>query len=249
MTLAWPDWRDRLRAAIPTALIVGGMGYALVVGLGFAPTLPIPAEALDSFDVRPPAPPPPPRIQPKQVRTHRPRGAAAPPNLRSQATEVVAPPPVVVLPPVSPVIAAPVAGTGVQASQGASDKPGPGTGAGGIGNGTGSGGSGDGDGYGDDTPPRRIKGRIKDSDYPREAAEAGVSGSVTVRYFVNVDGRVSGCVVTRSSGNRALDETTCSLIEKRYRYDPSRDADGRPVRSIIIVSQDWVLEREPPEGR
>ncbi|WP_294240055.1 energy transducer TonB [uncultured Sphingomonas sp.] len=246
MTLARPDWRDRLRAAIPTGLIVGAMGYALVVGLGFVPPLPVTTEALNSFDVKPPAPPPP-RIQPKRVQTHRPRGAAAPPNLRSQATEVVAPPPVVVLPPVSPVVVAPVAGTGVQASQGASDKPGPGTGAGGIGNGRGSGGAGDGDGYGDDTPPRRIKGRIKDSDYPEAAAEAGASGSVTVRYFVNVDGRVSGCVVTRSSGNAALDETTCRLIEQRYRYDPSRDADGRPVRSIIVVSQDWVLERASAE--
>ena len=247
MTLARPDWRDRLRAAIPTGLIVGGMGYALVIGLGFAPSLPPPSQALDSFDVTPPAPPPPPPTQPQKVATHRPRGAAAPPNIRSQATQVVAPPPVVVLPPISPVIVAPVAGTGADASQGASDKPGPGTGAGGVGNGTGSGGSGDGDGYGDETPPRRIKGRIKDSDYPEAAADAGASGTVQVRYFVNVDGRVSGCVVTKSSGNAALDETTCRLIEQRYRYDPSRDADGRPVRSIIVVNQDWVLERVPAE--
>lgn len=244
MTLARPDWRDRLRAAIPTGVIVAGLGYALVIGLGYAPPLPVPAPALDSFDVTPPAPPPPPRIQPKKVQTHRPRGAAAPPNIRSQATEVVAPPPIVVLPPPpAPVIVAPVAGTGADPSQGASDRPGPGTGAGGIGNGRGSGGSGDGDGYGEETPPRRIKGRIKDSDYPEAAADAGASGTVQVRYFVNVDGRVSGCVVTQSSGNAALDETTCQLIEQRYRYDPSRDADGRPVRSIIVVNQDWVLER------
>ena len=244
MTLARPDWRDRLRAAIPTGVIVAGLGDALVRRLGYAPPLPVPAPALDSFDVTPPAPPPPPRIQPKKVQTHRPRGAAAPPNIRSQATEVVAPPPIVVLPPPpAPVIVAPVAGTGADPSQGASDRPGPGTGAGGIGNGRGSGGSGDGDGYGEETPPRRIKGRIKDSDYPEAAADAGASGTVQVRYFVNVDGRVSGCVVTQSSGNAALDETTCRLIEQRYRYDPSRDADGRPVRSIIVVNQDWVLER------
>ncbi len=249
MTLARPDWRDRLRAAIPTGLIVGAGGYVLILGLGFTPVPPLVSPALDSFDVAPPAPPPPPRVQPKKVEIHRPRGAAAPPNIRSQATEVVAPPPAVVLPPVSPVVVAPVAGTGADPSQGASDKPGPGTGAGGIGNGTGSGGSGDGDGYGDETPPRRIKGRIKDSDYPEAAADAGASGTVQVRYFVNVDGRVSGCVVTRSSGNAALDETTCRLIEQRYRYDPSRDADGRPVRSIIVVNQDWVLERLPAERR
>jgi len=247
MALVRSDWRDRLRAAIPTGVIVGGLGYALVLGLGIAPSSTGPSEALDSFDVTPPKPPPPPPVQPKRIESHRPRGAAAPPNIRSQATPVVAPPPLVVLPPVSPVIAAPVAGTGADPSQGASDKPGPGTGAGGIGNGTGSGGSGDGDGYGDETPPRRIRGRIKDSDYPEAAADAGASGTVQVRYFVNVDGRVSGCVVTRSSGNAALDETTCRLIEQRYRYDPSRDADGRPVRSIIVVNQDWVLERLPAE--
>ncbi|WP_230483471.1 energy transducer TonB [Sphingomonas sp. Leaf21] len=242
MTLARPDWRDRLRAAIPTALIVGGMGYALILGLGFAPGVPISSPALDSFDVTPPAPPPPPRVRPQKVATHRPRGAAAPPNIRSQATEIVAPPPLVVLPPVSPVVVAPVAGTGADASQGASDRPGPGTGAGGIGNGTGSGGSGDGDGYGDETPPELIRGRITPSDYPPGASRAEIGGKVTVRYFVNVDGRVSGCVVTRSSGNAELDETTCRLVTRRFRYAPSRDADGRPVGAYILQNHEWVPE-------
>ncbi|MET4896809.1 TonB family protein [Sphingomonadaceae bacterium jetA1] len=246
MTFARSDWRGRLFAAILTGIMVLGLGVFLVIGLSMS-FLTETKEGLETFDVPLPTPTPAPRIQPKKIPSHRPRGAAAPPNLRSQATPVVAPPPVVVLPPVSPVVAAPVAGTGTQASQGASDRPGPGTGAGGIGNGTGSGGSGDGDGYGEETPPRRIRGRIKDSDYPAAAADAGASGTVQVRYFVNIDGRVSGCVVTRSSGNAALDEVTCRLIEKRYRYDPSRDADGRPVRSIIMVNQDWVLERLPPE--
>ena len=59
MTLARPDWRDRLRAAIPTGVIVAGLGYALVIGLGYAPRPAWPAAALDSFDVTPPAPPPP----------------------------------------------------------------------------------------------------------------------------------------------------------------------------------------------
>ena len=38
-----------------------------------------------------------------------------------------------------------------------------------------------------------------------------------------------------------------TAIEKRFRYDPSRDADGRPVRSIVVVDHDWIVEREPAD--
>jgi len=245
MPLAPPTPAERLRAALPTAAVVALIGYALVAGLAW--TNPAPSDpAIATFDV---TPPPPDRVPvvPKKVAVHRPRGAAAPPNLRSQATPIVAPPPIILPPPV-PVVAAPVAGRGADPSAGAAERPGPGSGAGGIGNGTGSGGSGDGDGYGDDeTPPRLIRGRLKDSDYPDQAAEAGSGGTVSVRYYVEVDGRVTGCRITHSSGSALLDATTCRLIEKRFRYDPSRDLDGRPVRSIVVVDHDWIVEREPAD--
>lgn len=242
MSRAPPSSAERLRAALPTAAMVALIGYALVTGLAW--TRPTPSDpAIATFDVTPP-PPDPVQVVARKVATHRPRGAAAPPNLRSRATPIVAPPPV--LPPPVPV----VAGTGADPGAGAAERPGPGSGAGGVGTGPGSGGDGDGDGYGDDeTPPRLMRGRLKDSDYPDRAADAGIGGTVSIRYYVEVDGRVTGCRVTHSSGNALLDATTCRLIEKRFRYDPSRDADGRPVRSVVVVDHDWIVERAPPERR
>lgn len=240
--------RDRAGAAGLAAGLTALIGLALAMELGVSAPRGS-DDALDVFSALPTAPPPKPRTVPKPRRSRRPEGAAAPPNLRSRATEVVAPAPVVPLPAVAPVVAAPVANLGTDATQGAAERPGPGTGAGGYGTGTGSGGSGDGDGGGwtDETPPRRLRGRLKDSDYPREAADLGQSGTVSVRYFVEVDGRVTGCRVTRSSGSAALDGTTCRLIERRFRYDPSRDAAGRPVRSVVVVDHEWVMERAPAE--
>ena len=89
-------------------------------------------------------------------------------------------------------------------------------------------GDGAGDGAGDGgTPPRHVRGRLRDSDYPRGLGEAGIEGTVSVRYAVAVDGRVSDCAIAHSSGSVVLDATTCRLIEQRFRLSPSRDAAGR----------------------
>jgi len=242
-------YRERARAAVLTLLTVALVGWALVAGL----TVRLPArmgETLKLFAAAEPVPRPPEKPPvPAHERVRRRQGKAAPPGLRSQATQVTAPTPVIVLPVPPIVTVAPVVGTGAAPTQGAANRPGPGPGAGGIGDGRGSGGSGDGDGGGweDETPPRRIRGRLKDSDYPESAAEAGAGGLVSVRYYVEVDGRVTGCRVTRSSGDAALDGTTCRLIEKRFRYDPSRDARGRPVRSVVVVDHEWLLDHVPAE--
>jgi protein TonB len=247
MAYADSTTRDRIVSGVAAGAVQALLIYALVSGLAFRMPEAL-DESLSLFTVTPPEPPAV-RTIPERQKTRRPEGAAAPRSLRSTATAIVAPPPIVpvVVPP--PVVAAPIANTGADATQGASDLPGPGTGAGGIGTGFGSGGSGDGDGGGwaDETPPRWKKGRIRDSDYPREAAEAGAGGTVSVRYRVETDGRVTGCVITRSSGNGVLDETTCRLIEQRFRYEPSRDARGRPVISYIVRDNDWVIERVPAD--
>lgn len=249
MSYATPSFfRDRAGAAALTALTVALVGWALVAGL--AVRLPVRAEeVLTLFTAAEPVPRPPEKPPvPARKRIKRPEGEASPPSLRSRATQVTAPKPVIDLPlPPPPVTVAPVVGVGNAPTQGAAPVPGPGYGAGGIGDGRGSGGSGGGDGGGweDETPPRRIRGRIRDSDYPDAAAEAGAGGLVSVRYHVEVNGRATGCRVTRSSGNAELDATTCRLIEQRFRYDPSRDARGRPVRSVVVVDHEWVTERDP----
>ena len=145
-----------------------------------------------------------------------------------------------------PIVTAPKPFEGAQATQGAAEVAGPGTGAGGEGDGTGAGGWGDGDGAGD-TPPRRIAGRLRDSDYPRAAIDEGASGRVGVRYVVDVDGRVPRCQVTRSSGSQTLDTTTCRLIMQRYRFRPGYDARGRPFVSTIVENAIWIMEDLPEE--
>lgn len=250
MPFAYPARRrERTGAAALTLATVAALGWALLAGL--AVRLPAPAAgALKLFTAAEPVPRPPekPPVPPRE-RVRRRAGKASPANLRSQATQVTAPVPLVPLPVPPLVTVAPVIGTGAAPTQGAAPVPGPGYGAGGIGDGRGAGGSGDGDGggWGEESPPRRVRGRLKDSDYPEEAAEAGVSGLVSVRYHVEVDGRATGCRVTRSSGSAALDATTCRLIERRFRYDPSRDRTGRPVRSVVVVDHEWVLEHVPGE--
>lgn len=233
--------RDRAISALLSAALTLLLGWALLAGLGVR--MPGATErSLDTFDVVPLPPPPLERVVPDPARNTRPEGEAAPPNLRSTATPVVAPVPIVVTPvPPPPVIAAPVAGVGGDPSQGAAAAAGPGKGAGGVGNGTGSGGSGDGDGGGweDETPPRRVRGRLRYSDHPGADAADGVRDTVSLRYFVETDGRVSGCRVTASSGNAALDAVVCGLVTRRFRYRPSLDGRGRPVRSIVSVDHDW----------
>lgn len=232
---------DRIAAAIGTAALQALLLYALIAGL--APGLPARiSDGLKLFDVTPPPPPPPEKIVPKPQPSRKPEGAAAPPNLRSKPAEIVVPPPIVPLIVPPPVVAAPVRGTGADPRAGASDRPGPGTGAGGEGDGRGSGGSGDGEGGGEGTPPEWLRGRIRDSDYPRAAAEAGVQGSLTVRYVVGIDGRVANCTVEQSSRSAALDETTCRLIRERFRFRPARDASGRPVAATIVEDHEWIID-------
>ncbi len=245
--------RDRLRAAAPALAVHALLALLVLRGLGVTPGL-APPEVLQLVDVDPVEPPAP---VVKQIRapdrSSRREGAAAPPGLESRPTEIVAPPPVLPLPAIP---AAPVAGPGFNPTSGATPFPGPGTGAGGVGTGTGSGrygdgpGSGldgDGDGEGGYSPPRRLSGRITDRDYPAAVGEGGIGGLVSVIYAIETDGRATDCRITRSSGNAALDATTCRLIEQRFRFAPSRDRRGRPVRSRMVQDHYWEVEDLPPE--
>lgn len=242
---------ERLKGLIGAALVQAAILYLLVAGLVVnLPT--IGAVKNDLLAFVPPPPPPEIKVETQPKPSHKTEGKAAPPNIKSKATEVTAPPvpPPPVPPPPLPAATKPFQGN--QSTQGAAPVAGPGTGAGGIGNGTGSGGAGDGDGdgYGRETPPRYKNGRLKSSDIPESAWNAGIEGTVWVRYFVNVDGSVSGCQVTRSSGYALLDNTTCRLIEQRFRYKPSLDEDGAPVRSIIVEKHEWVNPlRDDPDNR
>ena len=245
MVARWDE--DRVKAALGTAALQLLFAYALLTGLAVEMPGGV-GERLRVFAVAPPQPPPPAeRVVPRRTASERPAGGS-PPNLRARPSEVVAPEPVVPLRLPPPVVAAPVPDFGGDRSAGDADVPGPGTGRGGEGSGTGTGrGDDDGDDAGGGTPPRWLRGRIGDRDYPRWAWEAGIGGTVSVRYRVGTDGRVSDCLATRSSGSPELDALTCRLIEQRFRFAPSRDRTGRAVRSIIVEDHSWMVSDEEGE--
>ena len=246
--------KERITSAFAVAIFHVLIGYAFFSTLGFDFDR-VREEGLKLFDIA--DPPPPPLAKParphieKKARRPKPKnaeGAASPANLRNTPTDIVAPKPVIPVPP--PLPAAPAAGQGTAAAAGASNRPGPGTGSGGQGTGLGSGtqgtGTGGGGGGGLGTHARWISGRIRDSDYPRAALEAGRSGTVYLRFVVAPTGRVTSCTVTRSSGSSALDSTTCRLIVERFRYRPARDMMGRPIAETIRGDHVWELGPEPP---
>lgn len=240
--------RQRTVSAIASGLIVAAGGLGLVFGL--ATNVPLARSLQDTLVALTPEPQqsPEPRPAPlptptraSKADTSRKKNAPSPANLRNQAAAVFAP----VLPPIRtppPVVAAPLPSAGDAANSGASNRRGPGQGAGGVGDGTGGGGNGDGDGTGADdalTRPIQTRGKLYWSDLPRELRSSHRGGELELVYRVNVDGRVSDCRVTHSSGLPALDAQTCRLITERFRFRPSRNARGEPVASFIVETHGW----------
>ena len=250
------DPRDRLRSAALVAIIHVALGWALISSLGYK-VIPRPDEALKLVILSNQPPPPPPITLPPETarsETHKPKdpeGAAAPPALKNTPTDIVAPKVKPLRPP--PLPSAPVAGQGTAPAAGAAPTPGPGTGRGGIGNGLGSGLSGNGNGGGGNggraSPPVLLSGNIDERDYPSSALNARAQGLVLFVFTVAPNGLLSDCRIVRSSGNRALDDTTCRLAMRRLRYRPAFDTAGNPVPAQVRGEQSWELgpEQELPD--
>lgn len=203
---------------------------ALIVGLG-VDTVVTSVKSVAAFDVPIPPPPPP---QPEAPAVE-PQGRAAPPAPKATPRpEPPIPPPVVIKPKPAPSI--PAAGT---ADRSGARAAGTGTGGGGQGIGMGSGGSGSGAGGGLARGPEYLSGELRSKDFPRSGAGERDGKFIIVRFTVGTDGRVSRCRVLQSSGSAEADAITCRLIEKRFRYRPALDAQGKPVPRETGWKQWW----------
>ena len=93
------------------------------------------------------------------------------------------------------------------------------------------------------------RGRLGDSitadDYPQASIRAEEEGAVTARYVIGVDGKVvkGSCQITRSSNHSRLDTQTCSLIERRFRFNPAQDAAGQPVQETRSQAFRWQIPK------
>lgn len=85
-------------------------------------------------------------------------------------------------------------------------------------------------------------GRIDGRDFPSGARARRSEGEVAVVLLVRRDGRVGDCRIDRTSGDRDLDEATCTLILDRFRYRPALDMAREPVEDEAGWVQRWTLE-------
>lgn len=213
----------RIWSIIIVALLHAILGYAFVSGLAMR-VIEKAREDLKTFDVEEPPPPeeeppPPPPDQPTQ-----PPPISAPPVINRFQTNnpMPAPPP----PPAVPFNPQPPAPPAPVAPNPPPPPPPP-------------------------PPPRQAarapvhrSGTITDDDYPASAIRAEAQGTTGIRLSVGADGRVSGCAVSRSSGNAALDSTACSLAQRRFRFTPAQDTNGTAVAGTVTRSIQWRLPEE-----
>lgn len=93
--------------------------------------------------------------------------------------------------------------------------------------------------------PIEIATWITASDYPPLALRLGVEGPVAYRLEVDAAGKVTGCTVTVSSGQAALDQPTCDLLMQRAHFAAAIDASGVPVASSYASRVRWKLPPPP----
>ncbi len=67
--------------------------------------------------------------------------------------------------------------------------------------------------------------------YPRDALRDGITGTVELELLVGVDGRVVEVHVTRSSGNRLLDNAARDQVLRNWRFQPAT-RDGIAVQAL-----------------
>ena len=53
------------------------------------------------------------------------------------------------------------------------------------------------------------------------------------RLTIAPDGKIAGCEIVRSSGSRALDDEVCRLLRTDSRFEPGRNAAGKPVTATF----------------
>jgi periplasmic protein TonB len=205
---------NRTMSIIFTAVVVGGLMYAIVTGLAYN-VIKKTAQDLKTFNVEeqppPPEPPPPP---PKDMPKVPPPPMQPPPLVRMNTP----PPPTIetvvtpVIPPMQPPVIAPPrppAPPAPRQSQARSL--------------TGS-----------------LQGLFSADDYPPSALDNNEQGSVTVNLTIGPSGRVTGCSASGSASS-TLKSTTCRIVSARARFSPAQDENGNPTTSSYSQTIRWQI--------
>lgn len=86
---------------------------------------------------------------------------------------------------------------------------------------------------------------VRSEDYPPAALRAEAEGTVTFELLMTADGMIYDCNVTEPSGNDDLDAATCTLVRERAKFEPAKDAAGKPLASLYKGRVKWKLPELP----
>lgn len=79
------------------------------------------------------------------------------------------------------------------------------------------------------------------SDYPSAALQKQIEGTTGFRVTVGPDGFVTQCQIISSSGSSELDQATCTNVQRRARFDPALDAQGKPMPGTYANRVRWQI--------
>lgn len=82
------------------------------------------------------------------------------------------------------------------------------------------------------------------NDYPTRALREEREGTTGFRVSVGPDGRVTSCQVTSSSGSPDLDDAACKNVQRRARFNPATDGEGKPTTGTYSNRVRWVIPKD-----
>jgi periplasmic protein TonB len=89
------------------------------------------------------------------------------------------------------------------------------------------------------TKAKRLAGEVWNSDYPDIHHQFG-NETVYACVEVSVEGRVKSCTA-RGGSNDQVNQHSCKVLTRRFRYEPAKDRKRRPINSFIVQKIVWKL--------
>jgi hypothetical protein len=73
---------------------------------------------------------------------------------------------------------------------------------------------------------------------------ASYSAAVIARLTIGIDGRAEECTLLEATAIERLQAIACRALKDRARYEPARDKDGKPIRSVAVHRAGWSVHTE-----